>query len=112
MGNNRRIFKISERIHSIVATKVLNLADPRLYMTTITAVKVSTDLKVAKIYWMATGGKERIPEVDDGFEAAKGILRYSIGKELSLRTVPELKFYYDDTLDVQEDINQLLAKIR
>jgi ribosome-binding factor A len=109
--NQRRSFKIAEQLQASIATNLLNLSDPRLSLITITGVKVSSDLKIAKIYWMATNGKERQEEISDGLCAATGKLRWALGKDLNLRAIPQLYFFYDDTYDVQDEVNQLFSKI-
>jgi ribosome-binding factor A len=88
------------------------MSDPRFHLVTITSAVVSPDLRSAKIYWMATGGKERIDEVQDAFASASGLLRTTMAKELGLKIAPDLKFFYDDTLDVQEQTYALLERIK
>lgn len=80
-------------------------------MVTITGVRVTTDLRLAKVYWGVTGGKEKIKLVEDGFESAKGILRRELALELGIKFVPELKFYYDDTLDIIDETQALMKKV-
>lgn len=88
------------------------MADPRFFLVTITSVVVSPDLRNAKIYWMVTGGRDRAPEVEEAFESAHGHFRRLVGKELGVRFVPELKFFYDDTLDTAEEVERLFKRIQ
>src|SRR5262245_53124124 len=110
MANRRRVFQIAEKIRNVVALEILHAADPRFSLVTITAV-VSPDLRQAKIYWVVSGDEERHAEVEEAFEAAAGLLKRVIGKELGIRFVPEIKFFYDDTLDATEEVERLFAKI-
>jgi len=87
------------------------MADPRFSLVTITSVVTSADLRHAKIYWMISGGKERIPQAKDAFEHAEGLFRRLLARELGTRFVPELRFYYDDTIDTVQTVEELLNRI-
>lgn len=112
MANRRRVFRIAVQLRELIARVILHLSDPRFRLVTITSVVVSPDLRASKVYWTVTGGGQRVEEVQEAFESAAGLLRSTIGKELGIRSVPELRFYYDDTLDEQERINALFERIK
>ena len=111
MATRRRGFQIGEKIRMAVAGQLSRTADPRFSLVTITSVVVSPDLRHAKIYWLVTGDEERRDEVKEAFESASGMFRRAIGAELGLRFVPEIRFYYDDTLDTAEEVERLFARI-
>jgi len=96
----------------VLASELLRVADPRFSLVTITSVVVSSDLRYAKVYWIATGGKERLPEVEEAFAAAEGLLKRALGAELGIRFVPALRFFYDDTYDTCEEVERLLERVR
>ena len=109
MANQRRIYKVSEQIRTVIASELQRISDPRLQMVTITSVRVSSDLKHAKVYW--TVDKTRVEEVTEGFVSARGHIRTVLAKSVDLRFIPTLKFFYDDTLDTCEEVDALLAQI-
>jgi ribosome-binding factor A len=111
MANQRRRFRVAERLHSVIASQLLRLSDPRLCLVTITAVQVSPDLRHARVYWVATNSEDRREEVAEGLISAQKLLRTAVGKELSIRCAPELKFFYDDTLDVQREVDVLMNSV-
>ena len=111
MSGRRRTFKVGERIQEVVARELLRLSDPRFHLVTIITVVVSSDLRHAKVFWVVSGGADRIAEVKEAFEAAGGALRARVGRELKLRVVPQLAFHYDNTLDVQSHVEALIARI-
>ena len=88
-----------------------NINDPRLEMVTITRVKLSNDLKIAKVYFSMTASRHSIKDAENGFKSAHGFLKKNLSKELGLRFMPELKFFYDDSLDYATRINQLIKSI-
>jgi ribosome-binding factor A len=78
---------------------------------------VSPDLRVAKVYWVVSmlsgvDKEERIQEVEEAFASAEGMFRRLLAKQLGVRFVPELRFYYDDTLDTVEHVERLMSKIK
>jgi len=117
MAGNRRIYQVAERIKELVAEHLLYTADPRFNLVTITSVMVSPDLRNAKVYWVVsflsdTDRDERIAEVEEALQAAQGYFRRMLAKQLGVRFVPDLRFYYDDTLDTAEHVERLMERIK
>ena len=78
-------------------------------MVTVTSVKVSPDLAVAKVYlsiFPSEKGSEMVRNINDNVKSIRFNLGKRIGKQL--RIVPELVFYLDDSLDYIENIDKLL----
>lgn len=111
MASPRRSYRVAEKIREILSIHLREVADPRLGFVTITSVALSSDLREAKVYWNVTGGKDCVAETERAFKKAGGHFRSILGKQLGTRYVPQLRFYYDDTLDTQEEINQLMSRI-
>lgn len=99
-----------QKVLSEILLKGIN--DPRLAMTTITDVKMSKDLKIARIYFTTTGGKTNADKASKGFKSAAGFLKRSLSSELSLRYMPELIFFYDESFDYGERIENVLKSIK
>ena len=112
MVGERRAYKVAEGIKMALANILLQLSDPRLRLVTITGVQTNKDLSIARVYWMAGGGEERKAEVSEAFSSAAGLLRREVTHELGLRFAPELRFFYDDTLDVMARTNTLMQKVK
>jgi ribosome-binding factor A len=110
MATKRRTNKVGERIQEIVASRLLSLSDPRLYLVTITEVVITSDLRYAKIYWTVSESDKRKEDAEIAFEASAGMFKNAVAKELSTRFVPEIKFIYDNSLDKQMHMEGLLAK--
>jgi ribosome-binding factor A len=117
MAGNRRIYQIAERIKELIAEHLIYTADPRFSLVTITSVMVSPDLRNAKVYWVVsflseTNREERIADVHEAFSAAQGHFRRMLAKQLGVRFVPDVRFYYDDTLDTAEHVERLMERIK
>jgi len=85
--------------------------DPRLAMATISSVKVSRDLKLARIYFTIYGDSQKSEAAAQGFESARGFIKRSLAPRLGLRYMPDLKFFFDESFDYGSHIDQLLEKI-
>ena len=87
------------------------MRDPRIGFVTITGVKMSPDLREARVYWTVHGeGKDRSATAQ-GLDAARGFLRRQIAQELKLRVTPHLAFVYDEAIDRGERIEQLIREV-
>jgi ribosome-binding factor A len=86
--------------------------DPRIGALTLTSAKVSKDLRHARIYFNVLGGQEDRDEVLAGLKSAAGYMRSRIGKQLKLRFVPAIEFFYDETQDEAQRIEDLLRQVK
>jgi ribosome-binding factor A len=87
------------------------LKDPRVGLVTITGVKMSPDLREARVYWTVHGEPAVREETARGIEAARGWLRREVGGTLGLRVVPDLHFTYDEAIDRGDRIERLLREV-
>ena len=75
------------------------LKDPRVGLVTITAVEVSRDLSHAKVYVTSLAGAESTEQSVEALQHAAGFLRSQLARTLSVRTVPQLHFVYDVSVE-------------
>jgi len=87
------------------------IRDPRIGLLTITDVKMSDDLRSAKIYLVQMGKDKLDAELQAGLEKAKGFLKRELGKRLSLRYMPDVFFFYDKSFEYGSRIDRLLMEI-
>lgn len=88
-----------------------HIHDPRLALTTITGVKLSADLKLAKIYFTCQGGESGRQEAIEGFQRAHGYVKRMLAQQLGLRYMPELIFLYDESFDYAARIEKVLKSL-
>ena len=79
--------------------------DPRIGMVTVTEVEVSGDMAHAKVFYSAAKPSENLQK---GLEKSAGFLRTQVAKRMLLRTVPQLHFVYDDSIDNGMKMAQLI----
>ena len=109
-------FSRADRVSGLIQEVLSDLLkrdihDPRLQMATITNVKMSRDLKLARIYFSIYGGSSKAEAAAKGFESARGFIKRSLARKLSLRYMPDLIFFYDDSFDYGSQIDELLKRI-
>lgn len=79
-------------------------------MVTVTVVRVTADLSLARCYLSIFASKDKA-EVLDSIQQNTGKIRGEVGRKLkNLRKIPALKFHIDDSLDYASKIDQLLKK--
>ncbi len=99
---------IKEEISLIFLHKV---QDKNMGLLTITSVKLSPDLKIAKIYFSAFE-KERREEILNKINELKGFIRSELARKIrNLRFIPELNFFIDDTIDYVEKMENIFKQI-
>jgi ribosome-binding factor A len=108
----RRADRVSDLIRREISRLLLReVKDPRLRQVVVTAVRMSPDLRHARIFFTTGGGgTERRAELQ-GLQAAAGFLRGRLGRSLRLRYAPELAFEVDDSVDRSLHIAALLKQV-
>jgi ribosome-binding factor A len=86
--------------------------DPRLQCLNLTGVRMSKDLRHAKVFFSLLGGSGDREQALAGLKSASGFIRSRLAKKLNLRFVPSIDFLYDDSEDEARRIDALLDKVR
>lgn len=81
-------------------------------LITVTSVRMSPDLRIAKVYLSIFGGQISQEKALSRIEDQAKHIRHEVASKVQLRYAPELRFYLDDTLDNMDKINTLLKKVR
>ena len=87
---------------------LLRSRDAILRRAVITDVRVSGDLGVAKVYWLALDEQTPTDELEAALTRSQGYLRSLVGREVRLRQAPELRFLHDEGLLRGRRIDELL----
>lgn len=106
--------RVEEQIQRVLSDVMrAQLRDPRVAGVVITEVRASRDLSVAWIQYSLLGNDDRpsaetLLDVQAGLDRAAGFLRTQLARELSTRTVPDLRFSYDEAAQRGRDLEQLI----
>ena len=85
--------------------------DPGIGFLTVTHVKVTPDLQVARVYYTTLGDEKARRETDRALRRAVPFLRRHIGRRLHLKRVPELEFFFDEAIERGDRIEQILQEL-
>jgi len=110
-------FKRADRVADLLKIEISDILlkqirDPRIHAVTITGVKVTDDLRLAKVYFVELAQDTIHAETLAGLEKATGFLKRELGKRLQLRFVPDLLFRVDDSFAYGSRIERLLVEIK
>ena len=110
-------FSRADRVGGLIQQVLSNILkkdikDPRLKMATITGVEVSRDLKQARIYFTTTGGIQKKGDTIKGFSSAHGFIKRTLAQELDLKYMPNIKFFYDESLEYGAHIDELIESTK
>lgn len=111
--DNKRSKRVAERAREEISLLLRTLSDPRLHGVVVTRVEVTDDLSFARVYFRqyegASEGDRKI--ILRGLDAASGRIRRDVARALGLRVAPTFRFLYDEGIDAQHRIEELLREI-
>jgi ribosome-binding factor A len=102
--------RIAEQIQRELAELIrLEVRDPRVgSMVTLTGVEVSGDQSHAKVFFTVLGPESAARDAQEGLQRAAGFLRSGIAHRLSTRSVPELHFTFDESVERGVRLSRLI----
>jgi ribosome-binding factor A len=107
-----RTEKVSSVIRHELGTIISrNYSGGELGFTTVTEVRMTPDLKLAKVYVSIFGSVKQREKTLARLESEKAHIRTLLAPRLTLKFMPALKFYKDDTMDRVENLENLIKQI-
>lgn len=103
--------RVEEQVRHVLSEAVAELKDPRVGFVTITAVKVTPDLRHAKVFVSALGSRDQRDTSIEAVRHAAPHLRSVLGREVRLKYLPFLEIVEDTTADQGERIESLLREV-
>ena len=105
-----RTRRIAEQIQRELADLIrLELKEPRVPpLVTVTDVEVSPDQSHAKVFFSLLGGEQQIADTTEGLTRAAGFLRTQLAHRMKLRTIPQLEFKYDASVERGMKLTRLI----
>jgi ribosome-binding factor A len=86
--------------------------DPGIGFITLTRVQVTSDLQIARVFYTSLGDPQARKETARALDRATPFFRRQIGGRLRLRRVPEIEFRFDETIEHQDRIEQILQDLK
>ena len=100
--------QIRMEVAEILARKI---KDPRVQFVTVTDVKMTADLKIARVYVTALDQEHYEQQTAPGLKSAVGFIRKEVGRRLNLRYTPEIVFYRDTSAEYAQRMEKILDSI-
>jgi ribosome-binding factor A len=112
MPQGSRPDRVGEEIREELAQLIArDVHDPGVGFVTLTRVKVSPDLQMARVYYTSLGDEKTRRETQRALERATPFLRRHIAARVRLRRVPEIRFEFDKAVEHQDRIEQILLDL-
>ncbi len=109
----KRSDRVSDMIREVICEMLLrDLNDPRLESITLTGVELTSDLRLATVYFSARGSVPREEAALHGFQSSAGYIKKKLGRELRLRYTPDLIFKVDRSFEYGTKIDRLIQTIK
>src|SRR3989344_4590575 len=99
---------VSNRPRRVAELIPRELDDPHAHQITLTGAEVSRDMSSARIYFSLLSGVAEAKQVTKSLNRAAGFLRHALMGRVSLRTVPALRFYFDESVERGARIDTLI----
>ncbi len=108
---SERLRRVSEELREVLAQEIQQLKDPRLGFVTVTGVRVTPDLRKARVFYTVLGDEKDHRATRAALRSATSRLRVVVGKEIRMKVTPELEFEEDDSIGTGGRIEELFERI-
>ena len=113
MAQGSRPDRVGEEIrHELAGLLAREVHDPGIGFITLTRVKVSPDLQLARVFYTMMGDAAAHAATAKALARATPFLRRHIGARIRLRRVPELRFEFDKSVEHQDRIEKILIDLQ
>jgi ribosome-binding factor A len=108
---SQRMEKVQKLAREVLGESIQKLKDPRIGFATVTAVRISADLRHARVLVSVMGTEDERNATMAGLASATPFLRTELGRQIRMKYLPELNFELDTSADRVERLEQLLKQI-
>jgi ribosome-binding factor A len=108
---SQRKEKVQKLARRVLGEEIQALKDPRVGFATVTAVRISADLRHARVFVSVLGTPDQQKETMKGLRSATPYLRSELGRQIRMKYLPELTFELDHGVEDAERVESLLRRI-
>lgn len=107
-----RAVRVGDQLR-VEITEILarDVHDPGIGFLTVTRVKVTPDLQQARIYYTTLGDEKARKDTGKALGRATSFLRRQVARRMNFKRVPELQFFYDESIEQHDRIERILREI-
>jgi ribosome-binding factor A len=107
----QRTEKVQKLAQEVLGESIQTLKDPRIGFATVTGVKISPDLRQARVFVSVLGSEDEQRSTMAGLESAKSHLRSDLGRQVRMKYLPDLIFELDHSPEEAQRMEELLKRI-
>ncbi len=111
MPHGARTDRVQEEFREVLAEEIQRLKDPRIGFVTVTAVRVTPDLRHARVFFTSFGDERQRNASAAGLRSARAHLRSALGAQVRLKFLPDLEFEEDTSLAAGRRIDQIIDQL-
>ena len=109
----KRAVRVGDQLlMEISEQKKKKVKDPRIKGATLTGVRLSDDLRHARVYYSVMGNREDFERTQAGLDSAKGFIKKEIGHRMDLKYMPAITFKQDPSLANADHMEKLFEKLK
>jgi ribosome-binding factor A len=113
MGQGSRPDRVADLVRAELSELLARrVNDPGVGFVTLTRVQMTPDLQHARVYFTTLGNNDQREQSRQALERATPFLRRQIGQRLTLKRTPALTFHFDESIEHQERVEQLLEELK
>lgn len=106
-----RRLKLQDLLREEISSMILrDIKDPGFGLITILDVKMTEDLKYAKVFYSVYGSDEEKEKTAKALKRSRGYIKFLLGERLKLRSMPDISFVIDDSYEKIARIEEILKK--
>ena len=106
-----RMRRVNEALREVLSEGVAELKDPRIGFATVTAVRITPDLRYGKVFVSVLGSPDEQEATMQGLESAKPHLRFELGRQMRVKYTPELTFELDHSPENAQRLEEVFRKL-
>lgn len=108
---SQRMEKVQKLARQVLGEEIQTLKDPRIGFATVTFVKITPDLRHARVFVSVLGSDEEVEATMKGLNSARPHLRAELGRQMRTKYLPELIFELDNKTAEAQRVDEILHRI-
>jgi ribosome-binding factor A len=103
--------KVQKLARQVLGEEIQHLKDPRVGFATVTFVKITPDLRQARVFVSVLGTEEEVTSTMAGLNSARPHLRAELGRQMRTKYLPELVFELDNKTAEAQRLEEIFHRI-
>lgn len=105
-----KIDRYNSTFQKVISQILMETKNQKLKSVVLTGVEITNDLSYAKVYYTILDNVDK-KEIKDSLEKNKSFIRGQISKRIDIRHTPELRFYFDNSIEYGDKIEKIISNI-